>query len=147
MMRTYLLFLYGDFNEIEEILDYISINFSKIDGLFEKKFIVENERNVIIQFSTELNEKELSNSLYEFVPTNLVKFYFLFNKDNVVSSLLPDSILNYLFNNTKNDSYVSISYNRNTPSLSIDKIIDKIKDVGVENLTLVEKKFLNNFNK
>jgi hypothetical protein len=147
MMRTYLLFLYGDFNEIEEILDYISINFSKIDGLFEKKFIVENERNVIIQFSTELNEKELSNSIYEFVPTNLVKFYFLFNKDNVVSSLLPDSILNYLFNNTKNDSYVSISYNRNTPSLSIDKIIDKIKDVGIENLTLVEKKFLNNFNK
>lgn len=146
-MRTYLLFLYGDFNEIEEILDYISINFSKIDGLFEKKFIVENERNVIIQFSTELNEKELSNSIYEFVPTNLVKFYFLFNKDNVVSSLLPDSILNYLFNNTKNDSYVSISYNRNTPSLSIDKIIDKIKDVGIENLTLVEKKFLNNFNK
>lgn len=145
-MKTYILFTFGDFREWEEILDFITVNFKKIDSLYERKFIIEANKNIFIQFSTDLNEKELANNLYITLNNSAVKFYFLFNRDNVVSSYLPDSVLQYIFSeDIKNDSYITIEYEKNNEILNIDTIIDKIKEVGIDNLTPKEKKFLNNF--
>lgn len=145
-MKTYILFTFGDFREWEEILDFITVNFKKIDSLYERKFIIEANKNIFIQFSTDLNEKELANNLYTTLNNSAVKFYFLFNRDNVVSSYLPDSVLQYIFSeDIKNDSYITIEYEKNNEILNIDTIIDKIKEVGIDNLTSKEKKFLNNF--
>lgn len=145
-MKTYILFTFGDFREWEEILDFITVNFKKIDSLYERKFIIEANKNIFIQFSTDLNEKELANNLYTTLNNSAVKFYFLFNRDNVVSSYLPDSVLQYIFSeDIKNDSYITIEYEKNNEILNIDTIIDKIKEVGIDNLTPKEKKFLNNF--
>lgn len=145
-MKTYILFTFGDFREWEEILDFITVNFKKIDSLYERKFIIEANKNIFIQFSTYLNEKELANNLYTTLNNSAVKFYFLFNRDNVVSSYLPDSVLQYIFSeDIKNDSYITIEYEKNNEILNIDTIIDKIKEVGIDNLTPKEKKFLNNF--
>ena len=69
-----------------------------------------------------------------------VNYYFLFEKEGLVSAHLPKSYNDFIF-----------KYKEITPTISdvttfeLDDILDKIKKQGIKSLTKEEKNFLDNF--
>lgn len=145
-MRSYVLFLYGMFDDLEDIDFYcneVLLNNPAVTGL---KFIVENTKNLIVILDSELKESELSKELHKDLLDHNIKFYFLFERDRIVSAHLPEEVKRFIFEPVK-DSFIQIIYNK-TPkseSLDLDELLEKIKKRGVDSLTIDEKKFLDNF--
>ena len=145
-MKSYVLFLYGMFDDLEDIEFYCNEVLLQNPAIKSLKFIVENNKNLIIILDSEFNEKELSKELHKDLLDQNVKFYFLFDRDQMVSAHLPQEVKNFIFEPVK-DTYIQVTYNR-TPkseSLDLDELLEKIKKKGVDSLTSDEKKFLDNF--
>ena len=54
----------------------------------------------------------------------------------------PSSVEYYLANSESDEKKISIS---DTDNLDMDNILDRINQVGIENLTKLERKFLDNY--
>ena len=69
-----------------------------------------------------------------------LNYYFLFEKEGLVSAHLPKSYNDFIFKYREITPSVS-----NTPTLDLDEILDKIKKQGIKSLTEEEKNYLDNF--
>ena len=145
-MKSYVLFLYGMFDDLQDIEFYCNEVLLENPAVKSLKFIVENNKNLIIILDSEFAESELSKELHKDLLDQNVKFYFLFDRDQMVSAHLPQEVRDFIFEPVK-DTYIQVTYNR-TPrseSLDLDELLEKIKKKGVDSLTSDEKKFLDNF--
>lgn len=150
-MNTYILFLYGSFEDREDIEFFCSDVFPS-ESIISIKYIIENNQNIIVIFDSELNKATLANELYQILTPDHVKFYFLFEREMLVTAHIPQSIKDFIFKPLESEdiNIMKVEFRRErmeTPSYSLDDILDKIDQMGVDSLTPEEKNFLDNFEK
>lgn len=145
-METYILFLYGMFDDMEDIEFYCNEVLLQNHAVHRLKFIVENNRNLVIILQTKQGHDEFSKSLHKDLTMDNVKFYFMFRRDEMISAHLPQEVKDFIFGNVE-DRYLSVQYSRpkKVVSLDVDEILEKIKKEGIDSLTVEEKKFLDDF--
>ena len=146
-MNSYLLFIYGMFDDMEDIDFYCNEVLLKNKSVKRLKFIVENNKNLIVIIDSESNHDELSKSLHQDLLDQNVKFYFLFRKDEVISANLPEEVKDFIFSDAKAEHFMIIQYSKKSrvESLDLDDVLEKIKRDGIDSLSKDEKNFLDNF--
>jgi hypothetical protein len=148
-MKTYILFIFGMFEDYEDIEYFCVQVLSENPNLKYLKFIVEREQNIIVFFNSDMDEKELSDELFGFLVNDNIKFYFLFEQESLITANLPKEVKNFMLQTTAETTLVKVDYEKITSStnLDLDQVLDKIKELGISSLTPEEKKFLDNFEK
>jgi hypothetical protein len=149
-MNTYILFLYGSFEDREDIEFFCSEVFPS-ESIVSVKYIIENNQNIIVIFDSDKEKLELSNELYSFLTPEHIKFYFLFEREKLVTAHIPETMKDFIFKPVELEdvNVMKIEFQRgskeDTPSFSLDDILEKIEKMGVTSLTPEEKNFLDNF--
>lgn len=145
-MKTYILFIFGTFEDHEDIAFFCTEIMASSAAVKSLKYVIESSQNIIVIFDSELEHKELSQELYDVLVSDVVKFYFLFERSSLVSAHLPEQVKDFIFKPLPESSAIEINYVKNTPKeLDLDEVLDKIDKMGISSLTDEEKKFLDNF--
>ncbi len=151
IVNTFILFLYGTFENHEEVEYFCFEIFGISPAVKSVRFVIENEKNIIVIFDSDLGRKELSKELHDILIIDIVKFYFLFERESIYSANLPVQMKDFIFKPKENHSSLKIEYdnteiNKMTFSeLDLDYILEKIELSGIDSLSDEEKKFLDNF--
>ena len=145
-MGTFILFIFGDFEDHGDIEFFCLEHFSEIS---EKgvKYVIENDGNCIIIFETEKTKQELHDKLSVLLAIEQIKFYFLFERSSIVSTYLPETLKYFVFKPMSEENIKLLMEMKPKPSMDLDEILDKIDQQGVNSLTEEEKKFLDDFGK
>lgn len=148
-MRTFILFIFGMFDDYEDIEYFCTQILSGSPFFSSVRFIIEREQNVIVIFDSEMDEKALSQELYSYLINDNIKFYFIFDRENLITAHLPKEVKEFMFKPSVEKSVVKLEYEKVKKPLNIDldQILDKIDESGLESLTPEEKNFLDNFEK
>lgn len=153
MIKTkYILFIYTLFSNDEDVEKFCS-GFFKYEKLESLKFIVENKQNVIIIFDSDLDTQEISTFLNQEVMTLIkplyLKFYFLFNFISLTSAQVSKELKDYIFDTSPSNetNLIKLDYNINTakPEFDYTRLMEKVKEFGVNKLTEEERKFLDEY--
>jgi hypothetical protein len=146
-MTSYVLFIYGMFDDLEEVEFYcneVLLQNPVVNGL---KFIVENNKNLIVIMDSEFPQEHFTNEIHKDLIDQNVKFYFMFKREELVSAHLPEQVKKFIFEPAQ-DSFIQITYSKTpkkTEFLDLDDLLEKIKKEGIDSLTSDEKKFLDDF--
>jgi hypothetical protein len=148
-MKTYILFIFGMFEDYEDIEYFCVQVLSENPNLKYLKFIVEREQNIIVFFNSDMDEKKLSDELFGFLVNDNIKFYFLFEQESLITANLPKEVKNFMLQTSAETTLVKVDYENinSSTKLDLDSVLDKIKELGISSLTPEEKKFLDNFEK
>ena len=151
-MKSYLLFIYGVFDDEQDIEFFCLEILGQSPFVSSVRFIIENNHNIIVMFDSNEDNVVLSNEIHLLSKNDSVKFYFLIEKPSLVSVYLPETINDFIFKPSTSDPLmVKVEYEKNTEvqraDLNLDDVLDKIDYYGIESLTPEEKKFLDNFEK
>jgi len=151
-MKSYLLFIYGVFDDHQDIEFFCLEILGKSPFIWSVRFVIENNQNIILMFNSNEDHGVLSDEIHLLSKNDSVKFYFLTERDSLVTVFLPDTINDFLFKPSSSDPLmIKVEYEKHTEvqreQLNLDDVLDKIDLYGVESLTLEEKKFLDNFEK
>jgi len=146
-MKHYILFIFGSFDDDEEVEFFCSDIFPEL--MFNSvKYVVEGLKNMVITFETDKTKFELSKSLYETLSLDYIKFYFIFERDSIVSTYMPQYMNDFIYQVSPGD-LMKIDYDtyvkKDKPHSFLDEILDKIDRTGVDSLSKDEKNFLDNF--
>lgn len=152
-MKNYILFLHGSFSSKDEILSFISNKINDNNILKNKKYVIEKEINLILLFSSDLPEQNLSYKLKDILKNSEISFYFLFDINSVITATVQPELIDFIEKGEIN-KYFEIIYDLdgsmnnkisdNLPSFDEDEILDKIFNSGIESLTEDETNFLKN---
>jgi hypothetical protein len=121
------------------------------ESIVSVKYIIENNQNIIIIFDSDKEKMELAKELFSFLTPEHIKFYFLFEREKLVTAHIPESMKDFIFKPAELDeiNVMKIDFHRTSkeepPSFSLDDILEKIESMGVSSLTPEEKNFLDNF--
>ena len=151
-MMSYLLFIYGVFEDEQDIEFFCLDILGKSPFILSVRYVIENNQNVIVLFESYDDHATLSEEINSLSKNDSVKFYFLIEKNSLVSVFLPEVISDFLFKPLSSDPLmIKVEYEKYTEvqkiDLELDDVLDKIDLYGVESLTPEEKKFLDNFEK
>jgi hypothetical protein len=152
-VKTFLLFLYGAFEDIEDIEFFCMEILGTSPAVNSVRFVIENNKNIIVIFDSEMEKKELSSELHSILVNDTVKFYFLFERESIYSANLPVQMKDFIFKPKEEHTSLRIEYPSNKEvkdpinfeTMDLDIILEKIEQFGVESLTEDEKNFLDNF--
>ena len=153
-MRTFLLFLCGSFKNHEDVEFFCTDIFGFSPAVKKVKYIVGDDyRNAIIIFNSDLQRKQLAEELQGVLFTEIVKYYFLFDRETIFSANLPSQMKDFIFKT--DDENISLRLEIEPPqknlkqleNMDLDIILEKIESFGVNSLTPEEKKFLDTFDK
>ena len=146
-MNTYILFIFGSFEGSDEV-EYFCTDVFPSNSFTSVKYIIENMNNIIIIFDSDKEKDDVSTELYESLPPDHVKFYFLFERESIVTAHVPKTMKDFIYNpgedNMMKIEFTAITMNKN-PELLLDSLLEKIDKDGVDSLTPEEKNFLDNF--
>lgn len=146
-MKTFILFIFGMFDDNEDIEYFCTDVLGESPAVKKVRFIIENSQNIIVIFDSETPYKELSNELFVLLTNENIKFYFIFDRDNLVTAHLPAEVKDHIFKPITDNMVINVDYQKNKTTLDLDELLDKIDQHGVESLTPDEKNFLDNFEK
>lgn len=151
-MISYLLFIYGVFDDEQDIEFFCLDILGKSPFILSVRYVIENNQNVIVLFESYDDHATLSEEIIDLSKNDSVKFYFLIEKNSLVSVYLPEIISDFIFKPSSSDPLmVKVEYEKYADvkkvSLELDDVLDKIELYGVDSLTYDEKKFLDNFEK
>ena len=151
-MNSYLLFIYGVFDDEQDIEFFCLDILGKSPFILSVRYVIENNQNIIVLFESYDDHATLSEEIIDLSKNDSVKFYFLIEKNSLVSVYLPEVISNFIFKPSSSDPImVKVEYEKYADvkkvSLELDDVLDKIELYGMESLTSDEKKFLDNFEK
>lgn len=151
-MKSYLLFIYGVFDDMEDIDFFCLEILGQSPFIRSVRYIIENNQNIIVMFDSNQDNDVLSQEVHTLSKNDSVKFYFLLEKPSLVSVYLPEVINDFIFKPSTSDPLmVKIEYEKHTQvkksDLKLDDVLDKIDLYGMDSLTSEEKKFLDNFEK
>jgi len=146
-MKTFILFIFGMFDDNEDIEYFCTDVLGESPAVKKVRFIIENSQNIIVIFDSETPYKELSNELFVLLTNENIKFYFIFDRDNLVTAHLPAEVKDHIFKPITDNMVINVDYQKNKTTLDLDELLDKIDQHGVESLTSDEKNFLDNFEK
>lgn len=151
-MKTFILFLYGSFDNHEEIEHFCFEIFGINPLVVSVRFVIENDKNIIIIFESESNRGDLTKGLHQMLSIDMIKFYFLFERESLYTANLPVQMKDFIFKPKENESYLRIEYDNDIKGMKyndfdLDNILEKIELLGIDSLSSEEKKFLDNFEK
>jgi hypothetical protein len=111
------------------------------------RFIIENSENIIVIFDSEMDPTEVDRELYTMLIDEHIKFYFIFQREHMVTAHLPQQIKDLIFTPTIDNTIIRVDYEKNKKReiLDLDRLLEKIEESGIESLTVEEKNFLDNF--
>ena len=142
-MKSYILFLYGEFEDVSDIEFFINEIISEIASLTEIRFVVQNFKSIIVIFNSDNSPKELDDDFSLLVELEQVSYYMLFNLNNIVSFVIPDSLNNIIFKPQK--TKINDELNEENKKFDLDEILEKISKNGINSISEEEKKFLDDF--
>ena len=157
-MKTFILFLYTTFKNFEDV-EFFCIEVLGFNPAVNKvRYVIEDDpRNVIVIFESDVQRKPLAEAMRDILLTDMVKYYFLFDRESIHSANLPLEVKDFIFNPPTESASLKIEYTgpgieqmipkqnkkERTPEvMTLDNVLDKIKQHGVSSLTPEEKKFL-----
>jgi len=146
-MKTFILFIYGAFEDHEDIEFFCTQILDESPVIKLVRFVIENSQNIIVIFDSDYEYKSLANELYPILTNDNIKFYFIFDRDSLVSAHLPSQIKDYIFKPITDKEVISLTYDKNNGGMDLDELLDKIEQYGIESLSVEEKNFLDNFEK
>lgn len=149
-MGSYILFIFGAFEDHEDLEFFCLEHFTKVSesGI---KFVIESGGNCVIIFDSEKDRKTLTKDVKDTLAIEHIKFYLMFEKDKVFFAELPESLSNFIFKPAETDKEdetpIKIKITYLDTNYDLDEILDKIQVSGIESLTEGEKNFLDEFGK
>lgn len=147
-MKTFILFIFGMFEDHEDIEYFCNEILTESPTINSVRYVIENSQNIIVIFDSETDYKTLSQDLYTLLINDNVKFYFIFDRDSLVTAHLPQQVKDFIFKPSGTSTMIRIDYEKNSsPSMDLDELLDKIEQMGIDSLTPEEKNFLDNFAK
>ena len=147
-MKTFILFIFGMFEDHEDIEYFCNEILSESSTINSVRYVIENSQNIIVIFDSETDYKNLSQDLYTLLMNDNVKFYFIFDRDSLVTAHLPQQVKDFIFKPSGTSTMIRVDYDKNSsPSMDLDELLDKIEQMGIDSLTPEEKNFLDNFAK
>jgi hypothetical protein len=110
------------------------------------KYVIESLGNCIIIFDSEKDKETLIDDLKKLLDLEHIKFYFIFEKENVFWAEIPEALREFIFKpqNSSHDAF-KVSIRKLDRKFELDEILEKIQDQGMDSLTEDEKKFLDGF--
>ena len=145
-MKTFILFVFGMFEDHEDIEFFCNEVLGEYQSIHSVRYVIENSQNIIVIFDSDTEYKTLSQELYTLLVNDSVKFYFIFDRDNLVSAHLPQQVKDFIFKPDTSNTIIKLDYSRESrPVMDLDELLDKIEQMGIESLTSEEKNFLDNF--
>jgi hypothetical protein len=147
-MKTFILFIFGMFEDHEDIEYFCNEILTELPTINSIRFVIENSQNVIVIFDSDKDYKTISQDLYTVLVNDNVKFYFIFDRDSLVTAHIPQQVKDFIFKPSGTSTMIRVDYDKNSsPSMDLDELLDKIEQTGIESLTPEEKNFLDNFAK
>jgi hypothetical protein len=144
-MKTFILFLFGVFEDQEDIEYFCLDIFGSSDKISKVRYVIEKSQNIIIIFDSDTDYKTLSEEVYNLSFNDSIKFYFLVERDSLVSAHVPQAVKDFIFKPQATDMFMKIEYEKSKPIMDLDELLEKIEKMGVDSLTPEEKNFLDNF--
>ena len=147
-MKTFILFIFGMFEDHEDVEFFCTEVLGDTKSIKSLRYIIENSQNIIVIFDSDTEYFELSKDLFESLTIENVKFYFLIERDTLVTAHLPAQVKDFIFKPQTENSAMFLEYMKKEedgPLMDLDEVLDKIEKWGIESLTLEEKNFLDNF--
>ena len=108
------------------------------------RYVIENSQNIIVIFDSDSDYKTISQEMYTVLFTDNIKFYFIFDRESLVTAHLPQQVKDFIFKPASDNMIIRLEYD-NKPAMDLDELLDKIEKMGVDSLTPEEKNFLDNF--
>lgn len=146
-MKSYILFIYGAFEDHEDLEFFCMEHFTQVSesGV---KYVIESLGNCIIIFDSEKDKETLIDDLKKLLDLEHIRFYFIFEKENVFWAEIPEALREFIFKpqNSSHDAF-KVSIRKLDKKFELDDILEKIQDQGIESLSEDEKKFLDGFGK
>ena len=145
-MKTFILFIFGMFDDHEDIEYFCTDILGESNVIKQVRFIVENSENIIVIFDSDVDYKTLSHELFPVLTDENIKFYFIFDRESMVTAHIPAEVKDFIFKPSNENMIISMDYDKNPiKPMDLDALLDKIKQFGIESLTEDEKFFLDNF--
>ncbi len=146
-MKSYILFIYGAFEDHEDLEFFCLEHFTQVSesGV---KYVIESLGNCIIIFDSDKDKETLIEDLKKLLDLEHIRFYFIFEKENVFWAEIPEALREFIFKpqNSSHDAF-KVSIRKLNKKFELDDILEKIQDQGMDSLTEDEKKFLDEFGK
>lgn len=147
-MKTFILFIFGMFEDHEDVEFFCTEVLGDTKSIKSLRYVIENSQNIIVIFDSDTDYLTLSKDLFESLTIENVKFYFLIERDTLVTAHLPAQVKDFIFKPQTENSAMFLEYMKkeeDVPLMDLDEVLDKIEKWGIESLTLDEKNFLDNF--
>jgi signal recognition particle receptor subunit beta len=144
-MQTYLIFIYGSFEDEEDIEYFCMEVLGSSKNVISLKYVVDNLKNIIVIFESGVSEDKVMSEMSSLLNNENIAFYFMFNKEDLLLSFIPEQMRDLLFKSTGEIIKINVSTQNIKKSYNLDEILEKIDTHGIESLTPEEKKFLDNF--
>ena len=139
-MNSYILFIYGDFEDIDDIQYFCNDVFGVIVNITDIKYIIQNFKNIIVIFTSKIDEKELIIEISEVLKIEQVSYYLMFELGSMVTYNIPDTLSEIMFKPIKLQKKNNI-----LKSFDLDEILEKISKIGIDGISEDEKDFLDNY--
>jgi hypothetical protein len=144
-MNTYILFIFGMFEDHEDIEYFCMDIISDMDCVNSVRYVIENTQNVIVIFDSDKDMSVISKDMFDTLKNDNVKFYFIFERNNLISAHVPQQIKDFIYKPSK-ENVMRVEYKKvPQQTYELDDLLEKIEKTGMESLTPEEKKFLDNF--
>jgi hypothetical protein len=148
-MKSYILFLFATFPDLEELEFFCLEHFPQISvgGL---KYVIESNGNCIIIFDSDKEKDDLVESLNDILSLDHIRFYMIFEKSSIFWAELPKDLNNFIFKPLPTDPNTFKTSRKNKlddekKELNLNDVLEKIQNQGIESLLPEEKKFLDDF--
>jgi len=136
------------FEDHEDIEFFCTEVLGESKSIKSLRYVIENSQNIIVIFDSDNDYFTLSKDLFETLAIENVKFYFLIERDTLVTAHLPAQVKDFIFKPQTENSAMILEYSKkeeDKPLMDLDEVLDKIEKWGIESLTIEEKNFLDNF--
>jgi hypothetical protein len=132
--------------EDHEDIEYFCMDvINEMDCVSSVRYVIENTQNVIVIFDSDKDMSVISKDMFDTLKNDNVKFYFIFDRSNLISAHVPQQVKDFIYKPSK-ENVMRVEYKKvPQQTYELDDLLEKIEKTGMESLTPEEKKFLDNF--
>jgi hypothetical protein len=145
-VKTYTLFIYGTFENHDEVEYFCMEVMTESPAVKTLRYVIESNHNIIVIFDSDYDPKALSTELLTFMINDTIKYYLLYPLDTLITAHLPEKLKDFIFKPEEVKMNIKVEYIvPSKRSFDLDEVLEKIEKTGLDSLTDDEKNFLDNF--
>jgi hypothetical protein len=133
--------------EDHEDIEYFCVDvIGEMECIKSVRYVIENSQNIIVIFDSDSELQKLSKDMFDVLKNDSVRFYFIFDRSNLVSAHVPQQIKDFIYK-PSNAMFMNLEYAKpeSLQVFELDDLLEKIEKTGMDSLTSEEKKFLDDF--